>query len=143
MLDELRIGPFDAALVLQRPIAIDERAKVLLLRTDLSPGQMRIIGSGNISELLGKVILNNRKIRQGKVQRIREDDVLVAGLASTKSVAESIVGAKVTSANGAVGIIRTPFGTRGVVSVSFDNDVKQDDDVQYERFVMEEFSFGP
>jgi len=143
VLDEVKAGQFNAALVLQQPIAIDEGAKVLLLRTDLSPDQMRIIGSGRISEILEKVVLNNRKIRQGKVQRVREDDVLVTGLASTKNVAESIVGVKVTSANGAVGIIKTPFGTRGVVSVSFDNDVKQDDDVQYERFVMEEFSFGP
>ena len=143
VLDEFRSGVFDAALVLQQPIAIDEGARVLLLRTDLQPDQMRIMGSGSISEILDKVVLNKRKIRQGRVQRIRDNDVLVEGLASSKGVAESIVGSQVTAASGAVGIIRTPFGTRGVVSVEFDNDVKQDDDVQYERLVVEEFSFGP
>jgi len=143
VLDEFRSGVFEAALVLQQPIAIDESAKVLLLRTDLPPDQMRIIGSGDITEILEKVILNKKKIRQGKVQRIRDDDVLVEGLASSKGVAESIVGSQVTTAGGVVGIIRTPFGTRGVVSVKFDNDVKQDESVHYERLVAEEFSFGP
>ena len=143
VLDDFKAGAFDAALVLQQSITIDVESKVLLLRTDLSPDQMRIIGSGSISELLEKVVLNKRKTRQGKVQRIREDDVLVEGLASSKGVAESIVGSQVTTAGGVVGIIRTTFGTRGVVSVTFDNDVKQDDGVQYERLVEEEYSFGP
>ena len=142
-LDDFRAGVFDAALVLQKPIAIDEGAKVLLLRTDLSPSEMRVIGSGSISEILEKIILNKKKIRHGKVQRIRDDDVLVEGLASSKSVAESIVTSQVTTAGGAVGIIRTPFGTRGVVSVEFDKEVKQDESVQYERLVEEEYSFGP
>jgi len=143
VIDDFKSGAFDAALLLQQSIAIDEQAKVLLIRTDLSPDQMRIIGSGSISEIPEKVVLNKKKIREGKVQRIREEDVLVAGLASSKSVAESIVGSQVTTTNGAVGIIRTPFGTRGVVSVVFDKEVMQDDDVHYERLVMEEFSFGP
>lgn len=143
VLDDFKTGSFDAALVLQQPIAIDEAAKVLLIRTDLSPSQMRIIGSGSITEILESVILNKRKIREGKVQRIRDDDVLVEGLAFSKSVAESIVGSKVTATNGAVGIIRAAFGTRGVVSVAFDDDVKQDAGVQYERLVEEEYRFGP
>ena len=92
VLEDFRSGSFDAALILQRPVAIDEGAKVLLIRTDLSPSQMRIIGSGSISEVQDKIILNKRKIREGKVQRIRDTDVLVEGLASSKGVAESIVG---------------------------------------------------
>jgi len=104
---------------------------------------MRIIGSGRISEIKEEIILNRRKIRIGKVQRIRDDDVLVEGLASSKSVAESIIEARVSSISGAVGIIRSPFGTRGVVSVSFDADVKKDNEVRYERLVEEEYSFGP
>ncbi|MHA1663084.1 MAG: selenocysteine-specific translation elongation factor [Candidatus Thorarchaeota archaeon] len=142
VLEDIKMGTFEAALVFQRPIAIDEGGKVLLLRTDLSPSQMRIIGSGSITEITEKIILNKRKVREGKVLRIRDDDVLVEGLASSKGVAESIVGSQVTS-RGAVGIIRAPFGTRGVVSVDFDYDVKQNDDVQYERLVEEEYSFGP
>jgi len=57
-------------------------------------------------------------------------------------VAESIIGSQVKS-NDVVGIIRATFGTRGVVSVEFEKDVKQDDEVRYERLVEEEFRFGP
>lgn len=140
--DDIRSEAFDAALVLQRPIAIDAQSKVLLLRTDLSPSQMRIIGSGIITEIDEKIMLNKRKIREGKVQRIRDEDVLVEGLASSKSVAESLVRRQVTTSSGAIGIIKAPFGTRGVVIVGFDNIVKQDEIVQYERLVKEEYSFG-
>ncbi len=142
IIDDVETSGFDAALLLQRPIAVDEQAKVLLLRTDLSPNQMRIIGSGNVTGIPENIILAKRKIRVGKVQRIREDDTLVEGLASSKGVAESIVGSQVIS-NGVVGIIRATFGTRGVVSVEFEKDVKQGDDVHYERLVEEEFKFGP
>lgn len=143
VLDDVKVREFEAALVLQRPIAIDPSAIVLLLRTDLPPTQMRIIGSGRISEIKEEIVLNKRKIRVGKVHRIRDDDVLVEGLASSKSVAESIIDAQVSSVSGAVGIIRFPFGTRGVVSVSFDTDIGKDDEVHYERLVEEEYSFGP
>jgi len=141
--DDIKTGEFEAALALQRPIAIDASAKVLLIRTDLPPTQMRIIGSGSISEIQNKIILNKRKIRVGKVQRIREDDILVEGLASSQSIAESIIGAQVSSTSGADGIIRATFGTRGVVSVTFDKDVKEEEEVRYERLVEEEYSFGP
>lgn len=142
ILDNVETRTFDAALLLQRPIAIDEHAKVLLLRTDLSPNQMRIIGSGHVVEIPENIVLNKRKTRIGKVQRIREDDVLVEGLASSKGVAEAMVGSQVKS-NNVIGIIRATFGTRGVVSVEFEKDVKQDDEVRYERLVEEEFRFGP
>ncbi len=143
VLDDIKAREFEAALVLQRPIAIDTGAIVLLLRTDLPPTQMRIIGSGRISEIMGNILMNKRKIRVGKVQRIRDDDILVEGLASSKSVAESLIESRVSSVSGAVGIIRSPFGTRGVVSVEFDKDVKKEDEVYYERLVEEEYSFGP
>jgi len=141
--DDIKSGEFEAALALQRPIAIDASAKVLLIRTDLPPTQMRIIGSGSISKIQNKIFLNKRKIRVGKVQRIREDDILVEGLAFSKDVAESITGARVSSVSGAGGIIRATFGTRGVVSVTFDKDVKEEEEVHYERLVEEEYSFGP
>ncbi|MGY5872697.1 MAG: selenocysteine-specific translation elongation factor [Candidatus Thorarchaeota archaeon] len=142
VVDDIKTGEFSAALVLQRPIAIDERARVLLLRTDLPPTHMRIMGSGSITKLEDVVLLSKKKVRAGKVQRIREDDVLVEGLASSKGVAESLTGAHVSIVGGAGGIIRSPFGTRGVVSVTFDSDVKEEDEVHYERLVEEEYGFG-
>jgi len=142
VLDNVETSAFDAALLLQRPVAIDEHAKVLLLRTDLPPTQMRIIGSGKVTEITEKIVLSKRKTRIGKVQRLREEDTLVEGLASSKGVAETIVGSKVMS-NGVVGIIKATFGTRGVVAVEFVEDVKEDGEVRYERLVEEEFRFGP
>ena len=143
VLDDVKAREFEAALILQRPIAIDANAIILLLRTDLPPTQMRIIGSGRISEIKEEITLNKKKTRVGKVQRIRDDDVLVEGLASSKSIAESLIEARISSASGADGIIRATFGTRGVVSASFDKDVKKDDEVYYERLVEEEYNFGP
>ena len=90
-----------------------------------------------------EITLNKKKTRVGKVQRIRDDDVLVEGLASSKSIAESLIEARISSASGAGGIIRATFGTRGVVSATFDKDVKKDDEVYYERLVEEEYNFGP
>jgi hypothetical protein len=104
---------------------------------------MRIIGSGNIVKIERRVKLSKRKTRVGKVQRIRDDDVLVEGLASTRGVAESIVGGRVSSTGGVEGIIKSAFGTRGVVSVVFDNDVLEEEGIQYERLVEEEYNFGP
>jgi len=134
---------FDAALVLQHSVAIDTHAKVLLLRTDLPPTQMRIVGSGAITEVPEIIHLHKRKARTGKVQRLRDGDVLVEGLAWSKKAAESLFGFPVRTRNNVDGIIRTSFGTRGVVSVEFEAPVKDNEEVIYERFVEEAYNFGP
>ncbi len=133
---------FNAALLLQKPIALSIGTKVLLLRTDLSPTQMRIIGSGEVIEIPKKIILSRPRVRTGKVQRIREHDVLVEGLASSKEVAERLVGSDASTAGGVVGVIRQPFGTRGVVVVKFEGPVKESETVNYQRLTEEEYSFG-
>jgi hypothetical protein len=58
-------------------------------------------------------------------------------------VAESLIGASVRAKSGVGGIIRDSFGTRGVVSIEFTAPVKEDEAVDYDRFVEEEYSFGP
>ncbi|MGY5856168.1 MAG: selenocysteine-specific translation elongation factor [Candidatus Thorarchaeota archaeon] len=133
---------FNAALLLQKPIALTIGTKVLLLRTDLPPTQMRIIGSGEVIEIPKKIILSRPRVRTGKVKRIREHDVLVEGLASSKEVAERLVGSDASTAGGVVGVIRQPFGTRGVVVVEFENPVKESETVTYQRLTEEEYSFG-
>jgi len=133
---------FYAALLLQKPIALVKGAKVLLLRTDLPPSQMRIIASGEVVDIPGMIILSRPRIRTGKVQRIRNRDVLVEGLASNKGVAEGLVGSAVSSISGVVGVIRQPFGTRGVVAVEFEGPVKESETVNYQRLTEEEYSFG-
>jgi selenocysteine-specific elongation factor len=143
VMESVEASEFDAALVLQRPVAIDTHAKVLLLRTDLPPTQMRILGSGFISEIPDTIQLHRRKTRSGKIQRIREQDTLVEGLASNKRIAESLIGARVRTVGGVDGIIKSPFGTRGVVSVEFSASVKANEAVDYERFTEEAYSFGP
>ena len=103
---------------------------------------MRIIGAGEVVSTPKKVTLLRPRIRTGKVHRIREKDVLVEGLASNREIAERLVNASVRSINGVVGIIRQPFGTRGVVIVDFQNSVTVDEEVYYQRVTEEEYTFG-
>jgi hypothetical protein len=104
---------------------------------------MRIIGSCTILEIPERILLHQRKTRVGNVQRVREGDVLVEGLASSKKVAESLVGLNVRTSSGVEGIIKASFGTRGVVSVEFEVPIEENKDILYERFVEEEYTFGP
>ncbi|MFW9976299.1 MAG: selenocysteine-specific translation elongation factor [Candidatus Thorarchaeota archaeon] len=140
--DTVNSSEFSAALLLQKPIALTEGTKVLLLRTDLPPTQMRIIGSGEVVDIPDRITLSRPRLRIGKVQRVRDKDVLVEGLASNKEVAERLVGSKVSSASGVIGVIRQPFGTRGVVSVEFKGSVKESETVTYQRLTEEEYRFG-
>jgi hypothetical protein len=112
------------------------------MRTDLPPSQMRIMGSGEVLEIPSVIRLQRKRIRKGKVQRVREDDYLVESLASRRAIAESLHGMKVTSSSGSVGIIREPFGTRGVVSVTFETPVSIGEEVQLELLKEEEYVFG-
>jgi selenocysteine-specific elongation factor len=143
VMDSVEGSEFDAALVLQHSVAVDALAKVLLLRTDLPPTQMRIVGSGIITEVPDRIVLHWRKTRTGRVQRVREGDNLVEGLASSKKVAEQLVGLPVRTSSGVEGIIKASFGTRGVLSVEFEAPIGEKDDVLYERFVEEVYTFGP
>lgn len=133
---------FDAALPLQKTVALTTGTRVLLVRTDLPPTQMRIIGSGEVVELPEKVVLFRPRTRVGRVQRLRERDVLVEGLASSKEVAERLVGSKATSGSGVVGIIRQPFGTRGVVAIEFEDPVRPSETVTYQWLTEEVYTFG-
>jgi selenocysteine-specific elongation factor len=133
---------FEAALLLQKPIALKEGSKVLLLRTDLPPTQMRVVGSGEVIEIPDKIILSRPRVRIGSVQRIRESDSLVEGIASSKEVAERLVGSTITTSSGVVGVIKQPFGTRGVVAVKFESPVKETEKVIYQRLTEEEYKFG-
>ncbi|KXH74717.1 MAG: hypothetical protein AM326_09585 [Candidatus Thorarchaeota archaeon SMTZ-45] len=140
--DKIVTLEFNAALLLQKPIALTKGTKVLLLRTDLPPTQMRIVASGEVVDIPGKMILSRPRTRVGSVQRVREKDALVESLASKKEVAERLVGSKVTTASGVVGVIKQTFGTRGVVSVEFKGSVKESDTVTYQRLTEEEYKFG-
>ena len=133
---------FEAALLLQKPIALKEGSKVLLLRTDLPPTQMRVVGSGEVIEIPDKIILSRPRVRIGRVQRIRESDSLVEGIASSKEVAERLVGSTITTSSAVVGVIKQPFGTRGVVAVKFEGPVKETEKVIYQRLTEEEYKFG-
>jgi selenocysteine-specific elongation factor len=142
VLNESSSKSFPAAILLQKPVALRTGTRVLLHRTDLAPTQMRIVGAGEVVEIPERVILLRPRIRTGKVHRIREKDILVEGLASSKEIAERLVNAPVQSKSGVVGIIRQPFGTRGVVIVDFEDSVADNEDVYYQRLTEEEYHFG-
>ncbi|MFW9793717.1 MAG: selenocysteine-specific translation elongation factor [Candidatus Thorarchaeota archaeon] len=142
VLDEPKNESFKAAILLQKPVALSLGTKVLLHRTDLSPTQMRIVGAGEVIDIPEKITLMRPRVRVGRVHRIREKDVLVEGFASKKDVAERLIDASVVTKSGVVGIIRQPFGTRGVVIVDFDNTVVDSEEVYYQRLIEEDYSFG-
>ncbi len=142
VLDEPDSKSFTAAILLQKPVALRVGTKILLHRTDLSPSQMRIVGAGEIVDIPEKITLTRSRIRTGQVHRIRENDVLVEGLASSKEIAERLVNSSVRTKSGVVGIIRQTFGTRGVVIVNFENAVKENEEVYYQRLTEEVYTFG-
>jgi selenocysteine-specific elongation factor len=142
MLGEATESSFKAALMLQEDIPVELGTRVLLMRTDLPPAQMRIVGSGEVIEIPENLVLKRSIRRTGHVSRVREDDVLVVGLASSKEIAESLTGSQVQTTRGIKGTLKQPFGTRGVVSVEFESPVEDSEEVIYERFVEEEMAFG-
>ncbi|MGY5861013.1 MAG: selenocysteine-specific translation elongation factor [Candidatus Thorarchaeota archaeon] len=134
---------FDAAILLKRSTGTELGFRLLLMRTDLPPTTMRIVGAGEIAELPTEIRLFKKKVRVGRVSRIREADVLVEGLAFKKENTDSLKGASIKTRNGVKGMIEQPFGTRGVVSATFDKPVEEGEDVIYERLGKEEvYRFG-
>ncbi len=125
------------ALRFQRPITCERGMKVLLLRTDLGPTDMRIVGHGEVVEISNSVLLYRRRARTGRVSRVRDEDVLVEGLASKKDTAQRLVGLQVQTETGQLGVIKSTFGTKGVVRVSFDTQVPENTEVFFEQFVEE------
>jgi len=148
-LDEERVvqkeatsNSFPAAILLKKRVALREGTRILVHRTDLSPTQMRIVGFGEVVDIPERIRLLRPRTRIGKVHRIRENDTLVEGLASSNQIAARLVNASVKSKNGVVGIIRQPFGTRGVVIVDFEQSVAENEEVYYKRLTEEEYCFG-
>jgi selenocysteine-specific elongation factor len=139
---EVTSDSFLAAILLQKSVALREGFNLLLHRTDLPPTEMRIVGSGEVVDIPDKIKLLRPRIRVGKVHRIRENDTLVEGLASSREIASRLVNASVKTKNGVVGIIRQPFGTRGVVIVDFEHQVAGNEEVYYHRLTEEEYIFG-
>jgi len=142
VLDQTQDANISAALLLKKKIGLQIGMKVLLIRTDFPPTAMRIVGSGEITEIPDAVKLQKKRTRKGTVLRLRDDDVLVEGLASQKSVAERLIGASVIASSGNNGKVIDTFGTRGVVSVRFEKPVILKEDILYERLTEEEYSFG-
>ncbi|MGY5853215.1 MAG: selenocysteine-specific translation elongation factor [Candidatus Thorarchaeota archaeon] len=139
IMDEVTDPEFDCAILLQRDLAVIAGMRVILMRTDLPPTSMRIIATGKVTSVPEMVHLYKKRKRTGKIYRIREDDVLVEGLASSKQVAETLLGASVVTSGGVSGILAQPFGTRGVISAVFNGNVSLDELVVYERLVEEEY----
>ncbi|MFX0045918.1 MAG: selenocysteine-specific translation elongation factor [Candidatus Hermodarchaeota archaeon] len=142
IMDEAKETEFMAALLFQNQIAVEEGQKVILMRTDLPPTRMRIVGSGEVVAAPAKIVLNRRRIRMGTISRVRSEDVLVEGIASSKERAELFVGSHVQTSNGVKGNLMRPFGTRGVLVGVFQAPVQESDKVIYEKLVEEELSFG-
>jgi selenocysteine-specific elongation factor len=141
-LKETQSNDFECIILMNQRLAIRSGMKVLLMRTDLPPTVMRILASGHIIKALTDERIFNRKQRIGKIYRIRENDVLVDGLASSQEIAKQIVGKTISTESKNQGVITGTFGTRGVVSATFNKPVTLDEPVIYERLVEEVYAFG-
>ena len=139
--EEVDSHEFDCILSLQKRLAVRPGMKIILIRTDFAPTMMRIVATGLVIQPLERKSLYRRKQRIGRIQRIRADDVLVEDLASTQENAKKIVGKKIMTESKIEGVVIATFGTRGVVSARFDEQVKEKDTVIFERLVEEVYRF--
>lgn len=129
---------FDMVLVSQKPVVAEVGMRVLVIRTDLGPTEMRIVGAGDITSVLQEAMVYRKRERIGRVSRVREHDVLVEGLASRRERAVRLTGTIVKTAEGVQGRLGDPFGTRGVICATFSEPVTVGDTVILERLVEEE-----
>jgi selenocysteine-specific elongation factor len=133
---------FEAALLLSEMIPAQTGMRVLLIRTDLAPNRVRIVGSGRVLQIPEHMLLLKRRQRVGRVSRLRNSDVLVEGLATKRETAASLTGAAIRTEKGVPGLLGAPFGTRGVLSATFNSSVSEGDVVVHETLKEEEYSFG-
>ncbi len=133
---------FEAVLLLKQNVPAEVGNRVLLMRTDMPVTSMRIVGCGTIESLSTTVILDRKKTRSGKISRIREDDVLVEGLATNKQQARILKGRIIQDDNGARGELVDSFGTRGVMVARFNQEVELGEKVVLEDYIEEEYHFG-
>jgi selenocysteine-specific elongation factor len=143
IIDEIKDDSFSAVLLLSKPIAVERGMKVIMMRTDLSPTSMRIVGSGVVETILDEVILYRKTTRKGRISRIRDNDVLVEGLTSRKDLAEKLRGKQIQTLDGSIGLLGIPFGTKGVLTAVFKGKVNEGDTVVHEFLTRPEvYKFG-
>ena len=142
IVDEPKGKRFDVALLFQRDVGVEIGMASLLMRTDLPPTAMRIIGSGEVIEIPKTISLYSKRARRGIVSRVREDDVLIEGISHSIRSAEKLIGSEVRTSSGEVGRLKQPFGTRGVIIAEFKKHPAENDEVLYEQITKEEYEFG-
>ncbi|MBS3794729.1 MAG: selenocysteine-specific translation elongation factor [Candidatus Thorarchaeota archaeon] len=133
---------FEAALLLKEKVPAEIGNRVLLMRTDMPVTSMRIVGCGIINDIVRIVTLDQVRTKHGEISRIRDENVLIEGLARTKKRAQSLKGRTVHTKNGVKGKILDSFGTRGVVVGKFDDEVRIEEEIVLEDHIEEEHRFG-
>jgi selenocysteine-specific elongation factor len=142
ILEQTLESQFSAALLLQRKAAIEIGMRVLLLRTDLPPTNMRIVASGQVVDIPESIRLYLRHERRGHVSRVRDNDVLLEGLAHSNKSAALLIGSKVESRDGHQGSLLKPFGTRGVIAAKFGSPISVGEEVTFASLKEVELEFG-
>ncbi|NWF96653.1 MAG: selenocysteine-specific translation elongation factor [Candidatus Thorarchaeota archaeon] len=136
-------GPnITAALLLAERLPVPVGSRVLLMRSDLPPTQMRVVGSGQVTATHDTLRLLQKHVRVGRVQRVRATDVLVEGLATRRESAELLINRVVHTPAGVQGRLVEAFGTKGVMVAVFDSMPTTGTDVLYETYTEEEYRFG-
>ncbi len=128
---------YDLILRTRRRIPSEPGTNVLLMRTDLKPTEMRIIGHGVVEEMSDSFVVYRQRRRTGTVMRVREDDVLVQGLAMHKEAAQHLRGREIVTSDNIRGVIGSTFGTKGVVVAKFERPIAEGVEVRLDDYIEE------
>ncbi len=141
--DRVQDRTLTVALLLSERVPVRIGWRVLLMRTDLPPTSMRVLGAGEVIETHEEqLLLYTKRVRRGRIVRIREDDVLVEGLAHDRAKAEQLSNTPVQTVDGHIGVLGVPFGTRGVITARFDSTVREGTEVIHQTLKTEVYKFG-
>ena len=130
---------FNAFIWLDKAEFVKKDEKFLLSRLDLSPKSLRIMGSGEITQILKEpIFLFKEKIKKGKVKdaNYRPSSVIVENLALSSEGANTILNFE---AEFPFGKIKSIFGKKGNVEVQITQNYEKIDSIKKGEEVLLKF----
>jgi selenocysteine-specific elongation factor len=123
----------EALIRLEKPIPVEIGEKALLMKLDLPPKEVRVIGVAEVIDLPEKVPeMYSAKIKQGIVnQKTAENLYVVSGLFQTKVATQQVLGKDVITASKIKGTIAESYGDKGDVTVKFQKPPSTSEKVYY------------
>lgn len=122
-----------ALITLEKPTPVEKGDKALIMKIDLSPKQVRVIGLAEVINLPEKPPkLYSAKIKYGSIREKTSDSLyVVSGLFQTKIASQHMVGKNVVSSSKIKGTIVSAHGNSGDVLVKFERPPNTSEKVYY------------